>query len=86
MAELDAMLRMLYDSPEANPDLLQIFAIHGDGDEDALAFDEFAQVGRSLYRAVLRQVSGVSLLTLKRFSLAGLLNSQTTQYGWIRCV
>lgn len=58
MAELDAMLRMLYGSPEADPDLLQIFAINGDGDEDALAFDEFAQVGRSLYRAVLRQGSG----------------------------
>ena len=44
MAELDAMLRMLYASREADPDLLQLLAINGSGDEDTLTFDEFSQV------------------------------------------
>ena len=60
MAELDAMLRMLYGSPEADPDLLRFFAINGDGDEDSLAFDEFAQVGRSS-RVSNRATAGVSI-------------------------
>lgn len=44
MAELDAMLRMLYGSKEADPDLLKLLAIHGSDDEDALTFAEFLQV------------------------------------------
>eukprot|EP00904_Undaria_pinnatifida_P011356 jgi/Undpi1/7350/HiC_scaffold_22.g09823.m1 len=69
MAELDAMLRMLYGSPEADPDLLKLLAINGEGDEDALSFDEFAQVVRDNYevaqpafelqKALRRKVLGV---------------------------
>lgn len=45
MAELDAMLRMLHGSPEADAELLRLLAVHGSEDEDALTFDEFLQVG-----------------------------------------
>lgn len=49
MAELDAMLRMLHGSTEADPDLLRILAVNGSNDEDALTFDEFLKVyGRFL--------------------------------------
>lgn len=44
MAELDAMVRMLYGSPDADPDLMKTLAVNGSGDEDALTFDEFLQV------------------------------------------
>lgn len=44
MAELDAMLRMLYGSQDADPELLKLLAINGSGDDDALTFDEFLQV------------------------------------------
>ena len=77
MAELDAMLRMLYGSPEADPDLVKIFAINGDGDEDALSFDEFAQVGGSLRvsnRAIyyMQYAVGIGFALLNRnFSLTG---------------
>lgn len=91
MAELDAMLRMLYGSPEADPDLLRFFAINGDGDEDCLAFDEFAQVGRSL-PVSNRVTAGVSIwgcifLAQKRFitNRAPQLRSFTKYIG-IRCV
>ena len=52
MAELDAMLRMLYGSVDADPEVLGMLAVNGSGDEDALTFDEFLQVvhGRTVVR------------------------------------
>lgn len=44
MAELDAMIRMLHGSPDADPELLRMLAVNGSADEDALAFEEFLQV------------------------------------------
>lgn len=44
MAELDAMIRMLYGSAEADPGVLRLLAVNGDGDNDSLTFDEFLQV------------------------------------------
>lgn len=44
MAELDAMIRMLYGSAEADPEVVQLLAVNGSGDEDALTFEEFLQV------------------------------------------
>ncbi|CAM9446134.1 unnamed protein product, partial [Ascophyllum nodosum] len=70
MAELDAMLRMLYASREADPDLLQLLAINGSGDEDTLTFDEFLQAVKEnnqvvqpafkLQEAIRRKVLGVN--------------------------
>lgn len=45
MAELDAMQRMLCASPDADPELLELLAVNGRADEDALSFEEFLQVG-----------------------------------------
>ncbi|CAM9895609.1 unnamed protein product [Ectocarpus sp. 4 AP-2014] len=69
MAELDAMVRMLYGSPDADPDLLKALAVNGSGDEDALTFDEFlqavqnnfevAQPAFELQKAIRRKVLGV---------------------------
>ncbi|CAN0163265.1 unnamed protein product, partial [Ectocarpus sp. 13 AM-2016] len=69
MAELDAMVRMLYGSPDADPDLLKSLAVNGSGDEDALTFDEFlqavqdnyevAQPAFELQKAIRRKVLGV---------------------------
>lgn len=60
MAELDAMLRMLYGSLEADSDLLKMLAINGNGDEDALTFDEFCEVGLICRRRSTRWETGVS--------------------------
>lgn len=53
MAELDAMLRMLYGTPDADPEVLRLLAVNGSGDEDALTLDEFVQVKGSLFREML---------------------------------
>lgn len=52
MAELDAMIRMLYGSAEAEAEVLRLLAVNGSGDEDALTFDEFLQVWLVLLRLV----------------------------------
>lgn len=44
MAELDAMIRMLYGSAEADPEVLRLLAVNGSGDDDALTFKEFLEV------------------------------------------
>lgn len=44
MAELDAMIRMLYGSADADPEVLRLLAVNGSADEDALTFNEFLQV------------------------------------------
>lgn len=49
MAELDAMVRMLYGSPDADPDLMKALAVNGSGDEDSLTFEEFLQVLRGFF-------------------------------------
>lgn len=46
MPELDAMLRMLYASQDADPELLALLGVNGTGDEDALTFDEFLVVSK----------------------------------------
>lgn len=53
MAELDAMLRMLYGTPDADPEVLKLLAVNGSGDEDALTFEEFVQVTGPLLREML---------------------------------
>lgn len=53
MAELDAMLRMLYGSTDADPEVLKVLAVNGSEDEDALTFDEFLQVGLLLWFLLL---------------------------------
>ncbi|CAM9217683.1 unnamed protein product [Hapterophycus canaliculatus] len=70
MAELDAMIRMLHGSPDADPDLLKLLAVNGSADEDALTFEEFlqqvvkdnyavAQPAFELQKAIRRKVLGV---------------------------
>eukprot|EP00903_Cladosiphon_okamuranus_P019985 g18360.t1 len=69
MAELDAMIRMLYGSAEADPDVLRLLAVNGSGDDDALTFDEFLQAVKDNYevaqpafelqKAIRRKVLGV---------------------------
>lgn len=49
MAELDAMLRMLYGSPDADPGLLELLAVNGSDDGDVLTFDDFLQVCRCFF-------------------------------------
>ncbi|CAM9426212.1 unnamed protein product, partial [Pylaiella littoralis] len=69
MAELDSMLRMLYGTPDADPEVLKALAINGAEDEDALTFDEFVQAVKDNYevaqpafelqKAIRRKVLGV---------------------------
>lgn len=44
MPEFDAMLRMLYASQDADPNLVKLLAVNGSGDEDELSFQEFLAV------------------------------------------
>lgn len=44
MPELDAMLRMLSGSEEADRELLKLLGVNGSGDEDAMAFEELLAV------------------------------------------
>lgn len=46
MPELDAMLRMLYASEDADPKLLMLLGVNGSSDENALTFQEFLAVRR----------------------------------------
>eukprot|EP00752_Nemacystus_decipiens_P002610 g2443.t1 len=69
MAELDAMIRMLYGTADADPEVVRLLAVNGSGDEDALTFDEFLQVVKENYevaqpafelqKAIRRKVLGV---------------------------
>ncbi|CAM9561049.1 unnamed protein product, partial [Sphacelaria rigidula] len=52
MPEFDAMIRMLYATEDADPDLVRLLAINGSGDEDELSFQEFLGVVEENYQVV----------------------------------
>lgn len=49
MPEFDAMLRMLYASQDADPDLVRLLAVNGSGDADELSFEEFLAVSKTIF-------------------------------------